>query len=54
MPEPDRLRCSECMEDVWDLYESRGGFEYISIIRDWNLRLKFYGQEYLALCLAGF
>ena len=47
-PEPDRLRCSECMEDVWDLYESRSGFEYIGIIRDWILRLKFYGQEYLA------
>tara|TARA_B100001013_G_scaffold299604_1_gene200771 strand:+ start:119 stop:673 length:555 start_codon:yes stop_codon:yes gene_type:complete len=36
------------MEDVWDLYESRSGFEYIGIIRDWILRLKFYRQEFLA------
>ena len=36
------------MEDVWDLYESCSGFEYIGIIRDWILRLKFYGQEFLA------
>ncbi|MBS1255517.1 MAG: hypothetical protein MAG581_01325 [Deltaproteobacteria bacterium] len=46
--EPDRLRCSECMEEVWDLYESRSGFEYTDLIRDWILRLKFYGQEHLA------
>lgn len=40
--EPDRLRCEECLEDIWDLDESRSGFAYNDTIRHWILQLKFF------------
>ena len=46
--EPERLRCKECLEDVWDLAESRSGFAYNETVRDWILQLKFFGQEHLS------
>jgi ComF family protein len=46
--EPNRLRCEECLDDIWDLDESRSGFAYNETIRHWILQLKFFGQEHLS------
>jgi ComF family protein len=46
--EPDRLRCEECLEDIWDLDESRSGFAYNDTIRHWILQLKFFGKQHLS------
>jgi predicted amidophosphoribosyltransferase len=49
--EPDRVACQECMEDDWDLVESRSEFAYNNIIQHWILQLKFFGQEHLSQLL---
>ena len=46
--EPNRLRCQECIEDIWELDESRSVFAYDDIVRHWILQLKFYGKEHLS------
>ena len=46
--EPERVACQECMENEWDLAESRSGFAYNEIIRHWILQFKFFGQEHLS------
>ena len=42
------------MEDVWDLYESRSGFDYIGIIRDWICDRSFMGRNTARLRKRGF
>ena len=46
--EPNRLRCQECIEDIWELDETRSVFAYDDIVRHWILQLKFYGKENLS------
>ena len=46
--EPNRLRCQECIEDIWELDESRSVFAYDDIVLHWIMQLKFYGNEHLS------
>ena len=49
--EPNYLRCHECLEDVQNIDESRSGFVYNEIVRDWILQLKFFVQYHLSSLL---
>ena len=49
--EPNCLRCHECLEDVQNIDESRSGFVYNEIVRDWILQLKFFVQYHLSSLL---
>ena len=49
--EPNCLRCHECLEDVQNIDESRSGFVYNEIVRDWILQLKFLVQYHLSSLL---
>ena len=45
------MRYHECLEDVQNIDESRCGFVYNEIVRDWILQLKFFVQYHLSSLL---